>query len=50
MSRRLSIIKATSIHGGKGVKIYGVDFTEISDALEYIHFLIIKRVFSLKKN
>ena len=34
------VIKPTSIHGGKGVKIYGVDFTEISDALEYIQYFL----------
>ena len=34
------VIKPTSIHGGKGVKIYGVDFTEISEALEYIQYFL----------
>lgn len=34
------VIKPTSIHGGKGVKIYGVDFKEISEALEYIQYFL----------
>ena len=37
------VIKPTGIHSGKGVKIYGIDFNDINDAMDYINFYINKR-------
>lgn len=34
------VIKPTGLHSGKGVKIYGIDFTDSRDAVDYItHYL-----------
>ena len=37
------VIKPTAVHGGKGVKIYGIDFLEINEAVEYINYYLNKK-------
>ena len=34
------VIKPTGIHGGKGVKIFGVDISDINEAMKYIKYFL----------
>ena len=34
------VIKPTGLHSGKGVKIYGIDFTDARDAVDYITYYL----------